>query len=144
MGHSAGAAHVAGYVFREMAKEHVIAGAILFSGVYAVPESVPENSNDEQYFGADASLRAEQSPAHFIAAAPKIPMMVMFAQYDPPFMQLASMEVIQRLCARDQNCPTIVQIPGHNHLSEIFHFDTADDSGARESLDFIHREPDRR
>ena len=134
MGHSAGAAHVAGYAFSDrIAAGPPVAGVILFSGRYTVTDKTPY----EAYYGTDVSQRFKQSPLNFVDSAPRTPVMIMFGQYDPPPMQYSAIELIQKLCERDQKCPVIEQVMGHNHMSEIFHFDTADDSGARAVLEFV-------
>jgi len=45
----------------------------------------------------------------------------------------------RKLCERDHTCPTIKQVMGHNHLSMIFHVDTADDSMAGDLVAFVKR-----
>jgi hypothetical protein len=48
-------------------------------------------------------------------------------------------ELFAALCARDGACRRFRRLEKHNHLSEVFAFNTADEQLGREILDFIHR-----
>ena len=133
-GHSAGAAHVADFIYGNAGRDaQELAGAILASGVYTVTDSGP----DDAYYGTDVALRPRQSAMKLAAGGRALPTLILFAEYDPAFMQDEALDLARTLCTRDKRCPGITRIDGHNHLSEIFHFDTADDSGGREILAFI-------
>ena len=132
MGHSAGAAHVADYIFQGAnAATLPVAGAILLSGVYRA------TAGDSVYFGADPSRWAQESALDQVAGSRPVPIMVAFAEYDPPTMQAESMELVRRLCERDHACPTIKWVAGHNHMSLIFHVDSADDSIGADIAAFV-------
>jgi len=138
MGHSAGASHVATYTFVEELQldggNDGVVGAILMSGSF-------DAGNEDSmlaYYGEDRSLWAQRLPISHIEGR-KIPLFVINAEYDPTSMAQGSIVLIQAICARDDHCPDHKQIPGHNHFSMMYHFNTADDSIARDILEFMHR-----
>jgi len=138
MGHSAGAAHVATYAFMEKlqldAGNDGVVGAILLSGTFG------EGSEASMlaYYGEDRALWAERLPINNIEGR-KIPLFVINAEYDRTSMAQESISLIQAICERDDRCPDHKQIPGHNHYSMMYHFNTADDSIAADILEFIRR-----
>jgi len=138
MGHSAGAAHVATYAFMEKLQlnggEDGVVGAILLSGTFG------EGSEASMlaYYGEDRALWAERLPINNIEGR-KIPLFVINAEYDRTSMAQESISLIQAICERDDRCPDHKQIPGHNHYSMMYHFNTADDSIAADILEFIRR-----
>ena len=46
---------------------------------------------------------------------------------------------IARVGARDASCPRFTRLQKHNHGSEIFAFNTADEQLGREILEFMQR-----
>jgi hypothetical protein len=48
-------------------------------------------------------------------------------------------ELFAALCARDGACPRFRRLEKHNHLSEVFAFNTADEQLGHEILDFMQR-----
>jgi acetyl esterase len=137
LGQSAGASHVASYVFSDYNDGHDgLAGAVLMSGVYSGPVS----EDDSGYYGADKNLRVKQSTLAQINLGRHVPVFLMYAQYDPLWLAEPTLDLARKLCDRDRHCPPLIVLDGHNHLSMIFHFDTADESGAREIVTFIRNQ----
>jgi len=138
MGHSAGAAHVATYsLIEELQLENGddgVVGSILLSGVYGEGNEASMRA----YYGEDRSLWAKRLPINHVEGR-KIPLFVINAEYDPTSMALESIALIQAVCHRDDHCPDHKQIPGHNHFSMMYHFNTADDSIAGDILEFMRR-----
>lgn len=139
MGHSAGATHVASYLFdanlHPKAGAGVI-GAILVSGFYEVkPGALAPNI--AAYFGTDASQFAERSPINHVGES-KLPLFIAVAEYDPPFLEIPSLDLAARVCARDGKCPRLAWLRGHNHISELASVNTKDEALSRAVLDFIH------
>ena len=138
MGHSAGAAHVATYAFMEKLQlnggEDGVVGAILLSGTFGEGSEASMRA----YYGEDRALWAERLPINNIEGR-KIPLFVINAEYDRTSMAQESISLIQAICERDDRCPDHKQIPGHNHYSMMYHFNTADDSIAADILEFIRR-----
>jgi len=134
MGHSAGGAHVASYIFQEefqLKEGDGLSGAILMSGVYD-----PEKAPAPPYYGEDKSKYPSMAPIRYIDGR-KIPIFIIFAELDPYFLEVQTSDLFQALCQRDKACPTIKQLMGHNHLSEAYHIGTADESIAPDILEFI-------
>lgn len=138
MGHSAGASHVASYLFD--AKLHPepgagVRGAILASGLYEVKPDSPA-PNITAYFGNDPSQFARRSPITHVGES-KVPLLIAMAEYDPPRLEVQSLDLAARVCQRDGKCPRLAWLKGHNHISEIASINTKDQGLARQVLDFI-------
>jgi acetyl esterase/lipase len=110
MGHSAGASHVAGYLFHKQLQpadgDDSVIGAILLSGGYDPTAGMTDGRR--AYYGEDQSLHAARSPLRHIG----------FAEYDPPRFQIEAINLFRALCERDNRCPPMKQLRGHNHLTE--------------------------
>ena len=134
MGHSAGAAHVAAYSFDESLQLNKgndgVKGSILLSGVY----SKSSDRSKEVYYGTTVN----NMPIDFLAGR-SMPLFVIDAQYDKISTQTEAINLIQMICKRDNLCPHHKQIPGHNHYSMMYHFNTSDDSIAPDVLAFINQ-----
>ena len=134
MGHSAGAAHVAAYSFDESLQLNKgndgVKGSILLSGVY----SKSSDRSKEVYYGTTVN----NMPIDFLAGR-SMPLFVIDAQYDKISTQTEAINLIQMICKRDRLCPHHKQIPGHNHYSMMYHFNTSDDSIAPDVLAFINQ-----
>ena len=142
IGHSAGATHVAGYVFDKTLHPHDgpgVAGVVLMSGRYRIaPESDDPNlGNVQAYFGKDGSQYPTRSPITHIEGAEGLPTFVVISEYDNPDLDTSGAQLFAALCARDGACPRFTRLMGHNHLSTVFHFNTADDALGREIVEFI-------
>ncbi|MEC9415721.1 MAG: alpha/beta hydrolase [Pseudomonadota bacterium] len=133
MGHSAGAAHVATYSFNEKLQvdngNDGVKGSILLSGIY----SNVSKTSKENYYG----FNKNNMPIDFINGR-SVPLFIIDAEYDKQSTQVEAIELIQKLCQNQAKCPNHKQIPGHNHYSMMYHFNTNDDSIARDILDFIN------
>ena len=134
MGHSAGAAHVAAYSFDESLQLNKgndgVKGSILLSGVY----SKSSDRSKEVYYGTTVN----NMPIDFLAGR-SMPLFVIDAQYDKISTQTEAINLIQMICKRDNLCPHHKQIPGHNHYSMMYHFNTLDESIAPDILAFINQ-----
>ena len=138
MGHSAGASHVATYSFVEELQldggRDGVVGSILLSGSFA------KGSEESMlaYYGEDRSLWAERVPINHVEGR-QIPLFVINAEYDRTSMAQQSIALVAAICERDDRCPDHRQIPGHNHYSMMYHFNTADDSIAADIVKFMSR-----
>lgn len=147
-GESAGAAHVAAAAL--VRRFHPAgglrpAGVMLVSGVYnaglellareqfgiATPD--PRN---EAYFGADLSRHAQMATVDLIDAPP-VPLLISYAELDPPQMQMQAGELFARLVTRHGYAPQINVVRGHNHLTQVYAVNTEDDSLAAVLLKFL-------
>jgi len=134
-GQSAGGTHVAHYVFDERLQpadgRDGVAGAILQSAVLD-PAGGPGGPNVEAYFGPRAGW-AEKSLLTKLEGR-KIPVFIVFAELDPkPFRDQAAL-LAEGLAKRDGASPPTLDLPGHNHISEIAHLGSADDTAFGQAL----------
>ena len=144
IGHSAGATHVASYVFDKSlqpADGPGVAGAVLISGRYRLDydPADPNGKNMQAYFGDAASTYAARSPIAHIRDGARVPVFTVVTEYDNPGLDVTGAELLAALCARDGACPRFRRLEKHNHLSEVFAFNTADDELGREILAFMRR-----
>jgi triacylglycerol lipase len=143
-GYSAGATHVASYVFDrtlQPAGGVGVAGAILLSGIYEVhPRYVTKvGENVVQYFGSDASQYAARSPLTHVPES-VVPVLVAGAALDPPYIGNAANDLTGALCKRDNGrCPRHLVLPHHNHVSTVAAFNTVDEQLGREILAFVRQ-----
>jgi acetyl esterase/lipase len=137
MGQSAGASHIAGYLFHKelwLSGGDGVIGAILLSGGY--DPTARQTDARRAYYGDDHSLWADRFPLRHIAAR-IVPIFIAFAEYDPPRYQLDAISLFRALCERDNRCPPMKQLLGHNHLTAIYHIGTNDHSISADLLAFV-------
>jgi acetyl esterase/lipase len=126
MGHSAGAAHVAQYLGHP--QFHVVpgsglAGAILLSGIFD-PVTAESNPPLQAYFGKDAAQYPARSAVPGLVAA-KVPLLLAYAELDPPDFHTQNEQLNVALCKAGQ-CPGLYKLMGHSHMSEIYSINSAD------------------
>jgi acetyl esterase/lipase len=128
MGHSAGAAHVAQYIGHpefQTSPRGGIAGAVMVSGLFDTT-TAEANPSLQAYFGKDASLYARRSALPGMLKS-GLPMMLAYAQLDPPDFQQQAEQVHAALC-RAGNCPPLLKLIDHSHMSEVYSINTSDTS----------------
>jgi len=134
-GQSAGATHVAHYVFDERLQPRGgndgVAGAILQSPTLDPAGALP-GPNIEQYFGPRSGW-AEKSLLTKLAGR-KVPVFLVYAELDPAQMREQAALLAEGLAKRDGAPPPVLELPGHNHISEIAHLGSADDTAFGEAL----------
>ena len=148
MGHSAGAAHVAAYAFMKelQPKEGTgLAGVIVVSGAYdpALEELARKaftggapNKPNQAYYGTDTSLYRVRSILMNLSGPP-VRTMVVYAELDMLGMQVEGGSLFTALCRRDGQCPELLWLRDHDHLSEVFAINTSDESLAKPVLEFM-------
>jgi len=144
IGHSAGATHVATYVYlKEMqpAQGHGVAGIVLMSGRYHFDPhpSDPNLKNFQAYFGADRAQYPARSPITHVKSAAPLPTFIVVSEYDNPDLDTQGAMLLAALCDLDRACPRLTRMEKHNHLSMVYQFNTADEALGREVLEFIRR-----
>ena len=144
IGHSAGATHVASYIFDralQPASGPGVKGAVLISGRYRLEydPADPNGKNMQAYFGEEVAAYPARSPITHIRAGERVPVFVVVTEYDNPGLDVVGAELLAALCARDGACPRFSRLEKHNHLSEVAAFNTADEQLGREILDFMRR-----
>lgn len=139
-GHSAGAQHVASYIFEEeyQIPNDGVMGAILASGSVYDTDILNSDADPQyyDYFGHDNKLYPVRSVLHKLEGR-KIPTFVTYAEYDKDNFQYQASRIINALYKRDNQMPAVKQVMGHNHLSEVFHLNTGDESLGDEIIKFI-------
>jgi triacylglycerol lipase len=148
MGESAGAAHVASAVaMPQFRPTHGlgVAGVVLLSGVYDADLefrakrqfglSTPDPRNDA-YFGTAPERFGAMSVAMNLKA-PLPPILVAYAELDPPQMQIQAGELFAGLCRVQNTCPDLLWMKALNHGSAGSSFNTDDETVSRPVLDFI-------
>ena len=96
----------------------------------------PNAAGVEAYFGTDTSLYASRSPLSHGAASP-LPTFIAIAEYENPFLDVYSADLFSRMCTARTKCPRFLRMLGHNHISAVASFNTADEAFGLEILDFI-------
>jgi triacylglycerol lipase len=136
-GHSAGAAHVGSFVahpetYADVAGARApVAAAVMTSGLYefAAPK-------DNVYYGPVATLAERSSTAGLIKS--KVPLFVIHAELDPPFMvdEAHKLDAALTAAGRDHQFLTAAK---HGHMSESYAVNTADESVSGPVLAFIRK-----
>jgi acetyl esterase/lipase len=144
IGHSAGATHVATYVYlkeQQPQQGHGVAGVVLMSGRYHFDPhpSDPNLKNFQAYFGTDARQYPARSPLSHVKGAAPLPTFIVVSEYDNPDLDTQGALLLAALCERDRACPRFTRMEKHNHLSMTYQFNTPDDALGREVLEFIRR-----
>lgn len=149
-GESAGAAHTAAATLIQRLRPAGIPApraVLLISGVYnvqleklarrqfGIPSPDPRN---EAYFGSDFAQYPAMSTVENVDAAP-FPLLITWAELDPPQMQIQAGELFARLTTQHGFDPDVAVIRAHNHLSQLEAINTADDTLASALLDFLGR-----
>lgn len=139
MGHSAGASHVATYIFHETLRPEGggdgVIGAILMSGWYD-PATAPGAGTTRAYFGPDATRYAARAARPQASGRP-VPVFIGVAEHDPPGYHVEAEALYKALCARDDRCPRMKTLAGHDHMTHIFHLGTSDLSLSADLIDFV-------
>ena len=148
-GESAGAAHVATatLIRRFHPPEGLsVAGIVLISGVYnPVLEKLAREQfgvatpdpRNEAYYGSDFDRYQQMSTIDLIDAPPLAPLLITFAELDLLQMQVQAGELFARLVTQHGFRPQLRVIRGHNHLTQGFAVNTADDSLSAPVLEFL-------
>jgi acetyl esterase/lipase len=140
MGQSAGAAHVAGFIARELADPKPgwrPAGAILISGLYDTA-TMEKNEFFEAYFGKDPEVYLQHSSLERLART-SVPLMVAIAEFDPPDFLRQGMLLLDTCLRNWQQLPRFVQLAGHNHLSTVLHLNTEEGTFSRQLQEFVQQ-----
>ena len=139
IGHSAGAAHVAGYVSHpdfHRVKNGGLSGVIMVSGIYDLATWPAGGASETAYYGPDTSLYAERSAMNGLLAS-EIPLMFVAAELDPSFFveQLNLMK--EATCKGAKGCARTLTLPQHSHMSEVYAINTADTRLTDQILEFV-------
>ncbi|MGZ5828000.1 MAG: alpha/beta hydrolase [Xanthobacteraceae bacterium] len=139
-GQSAGSTHTATYLFDPQfhpAGGAGVAATILMSGPYKVEGEL--RAGMLAYFGPDKSTYPARSPITMAAKAPagKLPLLLSVAEFDPSFLVTPTYELAAVLTQRDGKTPRLAFFAGHNHVSTVMSFGTAQDDVGSVIREFI-------
>lgn len=149
VGESAGAAHVAAStLIRRLRPTQPAAPAavVLISGTYnAQLEAMARaqfgiatpDPRNEAYFGQDQREWAAMSTVNAIDAEP-FPLLISYAELDPPQMQVQAGELFARLVCSHGFQPSLQVVRGHNHLSQLYSIGSGDTSVLHPLCNWIH------
>jgi triacylglycerol lipase len=135
-GHSAGAAHAGDYL-ANAANKHKnpgVAGAILTSGFYELPDTV---SIWKAYYGDDVSKYKERSSLPGLVKS-SVPLLVADAELDPESFKPDS-DKLAEARAKAGKPVERVKLAGHSHLSELYAVNTNDETLSGPVLEFINK-----
>ena len=140
MGHSAGGTHVATYAYHKALRADgapVCRGVVLLSATTDIEER-EQPANILAYYGPDIASYAAKSTVRNIA--PGGPgCYVSVAALDPPRFAAHAEAFVAALPAEGGVTPETNLVAGHNHLTEIYHIGTADQSLAPKLIDFCRQ-----
>ncbi len=141
--HSAGASHVAQYIYDRRFQPDTgpgVAGAIMLSGRYNLhpdPDDPSMTGGVTQYFGTDHAQWPSRSAINHINES-HVPVMLVMSEFDQLNLAGTTGELFTALCYRDGGrCPRLVQLKYHNHGSEFASMNTADDYLGKEMLEWM-------
>ena len=135
-GHSAGAAHVASYVFDPDLRGHeAVAGVVLSSGLYVL-RTQELRPNVALYFGEDESTFERRSALSHVAGT-KVPVLLSVAEFDPVSLATPTFEMAIALTKRDGNPPPLLRLDDHTHFSCMCGIGTKDERFSQSLLAFI-------
>ncbi len=129
VGHSAGGSHVASCLSDPVCGENGegVAAAVLVSARLQA-DTLPDNPNANgvaAYYGSDPALQAARAPMPF-AGRLRVPLMVAFAQFENPYLDLYALQYAARVREAQGRSPRVVQVAHHNHTSIVAHLGTDD------------------
>ncbi len=127
MGNSAGATHVATYLFHEPSQlpgGPGLRGAVLSSGGF----TAGSGEAAQAYYGADALERSARSPLGLVESyeGEPVPIFLWSAEFDPAGIETGVAEMYLKLCGKYDDCPRFTQWQGYNHVSHVMSIDTPD------------------
>jgi acetyl esterase/lipase len=128
LGQSAGASHVAAYLFDPAYchhASHALRAAIMLSGIYDLRVS-PLSAGSRMYFGADTSQHELRSPISHIKNS-KVPLMIGTAELDPCEFGAQAFALAAAVTRRDGHSPAFAWFAGHNHVSTMQSLDSVQD-----------------
>ena len=115
IGHSAGATHVATYLYLKELQPATgpgVAGVVLMSGRYHFDPhpSDPNLKNFQAYFGTDRAQYPARSPITHVKGAARVPTFIVVSEYDNPDLDTQGALLLAALCERDRACPRFTRM----------------------------------
>lgn len=139
VGQSAGAAHVAGYLFDPRAggrSNRSIRAAALMSGFYRAKRPILDGPR--LYVGNNEAAWPDRSPAAHVAAAHP-PLLLSIAEFDPAPIADQTFDLASALNFADGRPPELHWFEGHNHVSTVHGLGVGSDTVGRALRKFAER-----
>lgn len=139
LGQSAGASHVAGYLFDKASAAAAnvrVRGAMLLSGTYRLIE--PLGPGPAAYFGEATELYEHRSPITHLRNS-EVPLFIGVAEFDPPGMARHSFDLAMAATMRDRKSPVFAWMAGHNHVSTVHSLGSVQTDMGEQLLGFLQR-----
>jgi acetyl esterase len=132
-GQSAGATHVAGYLFdpqfHPASGVGVTAAVLMSGGGYRIGANPAPNQL--AYYGGDPSQYEARAPMTHVGKS-KVPLLLSTAEYDPGGLAAGTYDLARAVCLRDGKAAQFVFFRGHNHVSTVDSIGSSQDEvGAR-------------
>lgn len=119
LGQSAGACHVASWLFDDHARggaRQDVASVMLMSGFYKAVAPLPAGAR--AYFGEDGAQYKARSPLTH-ARQVSVPLWLSVAELDPPWLASQTYGLAQALTEAGGRSPDFHLFHGHNHVSTV-------------------------
>jgi acetyl esterase len=141
MGHSAGATHVSNYLYFNKFHSGIdITGAVLMSGAFYDAKNI--SGPCTAYYGEDKLMYPSFSIIDKIHNS-KVSLFIIYSELDPPEFDFQSILLFNTVYNYYGECPFIKRIINHNHISEVMHLNTGDNSIGPDIISFIKSISDR-
>lgn len=140
VGHSAGAAHVAGYLARhgcEPGSRAEAAAAVFMSGIFAL-QMYPDNYGYQIYYGTDRRLDAERSTVVALAES-TVPALFTVSEFDPPEFHEQFAAVFAARVRSQHRCPEFLLQRNHNHVSAVMQLGSDVDTLGAALAEFVRQ-----
>ena len=124
-GHSAGATHVASYIFDKSLQPAEGRGRRRRGADQrlATTSTLIRRSEWQEhaglYFGDDPACASVHRSITSRTGEAKVPVFVVVTEYDNPGLDIRGAELLAALCARDSACPRFIRPEKHNHQKEV-------------------------
>ncbi|HSV80533.1 MAG TPA: alpha/beta hydrolase [Ramlibacter sp.] len=118
-GQSAGASHVASWLFDDAARGSTatpVDAVMLMSGFYASEAPLP--AGPRAYFGEDAARYAQRAPLTHVRAL-ELPLWLGVAEFDPGWIAQQTYAMARALTLANGRSPDFHFFRGHNHVSTV-------------------------
>jgi acetyl esterase/lipase len=136
-GQSAGASHVATWLFDDEARGEAavpVDAVMLMSGFFAAEAPLPPGPR--AYFGEDTSLYERRSPLTHVRSLP-LPLYLAVAELDPGWIAQQSYAFARALTVAQGRSPEFHFFRGHNHVSTVQSLGSPQQDVSAEILGFL-------
>jgi acetyl esterase/lipase len=136
-GQSAGASHVASWLFDDAARGGSaadVAAVMMMSGFYKAEAPLP--AGPRAYFGEDAAHYARRSPLSHVKPVP-LPLWLGVAEFDPGWIAQQTYALARAITQAQGRSPDFHFFRGHNHVSTVQSLGSPQQDAGLEVLRFV-------